>query len=151
LQHEKHGAQVDRQHPIPFLLGELEQWPDFGDACIIEQHIKAPPALVCRIEHALDVRCTGHVRLHRSLPKLISEGLGAVGTDVRQQQLRALARHASRAGGADTARSARDERVNTREPIGHRTMNCKALTWPGSIGLSTAPPPSAQSLKAPRL
>jgi hypothetical protein len=96
LQHEKHGAQVDRQHAIPFLLGELEQWPDFGDACVIEQHIKPPSALVRQIEHALDVRCTGHVRLHRSLPELIGEGLGAVGIDVRQQQLRALARQRRR-------------------------------------------------------
>jgi hypothetical protein len=31
LQNEKDGAQVDGQHAVPLVLGELEQWPDFGN------------------------------------------------------------------------------------------------------------------------
>src|SRR5499426_4091973 len=119
LQHEKDRTQVDRQHAVPVVLGELEQRPDFGDAGVVEQHVEAPPALVGEIEHALDVRRAGHVGLNASLPELVGKGLDAVAIDIRQQQLRAVARHASRAGGADATRSAGDERMNTVEPIGH--------------------------------
>ena len=72
LQHKKDGTQVDRQHAVPFVLAELEQRPDFGDARVVEQHVESSPALVGEIEHALDVACAGNVRLDRSLSKLVS-------------------------------------------------------------------------------
>src|SRR6516164_8970481 len=119
LQHEKDGAQVDRQHAVPLVRSELEQRPDFGNAGVVEQHVEPPPALVGEIEHALDVRRAGHVDLDGGLSELVGKGLDAVAIDIRQQQLRAVARHAPPAGGADATRSARDERMNTVEPIGH--------------------------------
>jgi hypothetical protein len=94
----------------------------FRNPGIVEQHVKAAPALVCRIEHALDVRCPGDVRLDKSLPELVSEGLRAIAIHIRQQQLRAVTCHAPSARSADAARSARDERVNNVEPISHLTI-----------------------------
>ena len=84
LQHEKDGAQVYRQHAVPVVLGDFEQLADFGDARIVEQRVEPPPALVGEIEHALDVRCAGHVRLDGSLPKLVGQRLCAVPIDVGQ-------------------------------------------------------------------
>jgi hypothetical protein len=77
LQDEKHGTEIDCKHAIPFLLGQVEQWSDLGNACIIKKHIQAPPALVGQIEHALNVCCAGDVCLNCSLSKLASEGLCA--------------------------------------------------------------------------
>src|SRR5262249_53751873 len=109
--------QVDRQRAVPLVLSELKQLSDFGDPCVVDKHIQAPPALVGQIEHALDVRCSGDIRLDRSLPKFLSEGLCAIPVQVRQQQLRAIAYHASSAGSADATRSARDKRMNAVQPI----------------------------------
>ena len=78
LQHEKDGTQVDRQHTVPVVLGDIEQLPNFSDPSVVEQHVKASPALVRQIEHTLDVLCMGNVRLHRSLPKLVGKALCAV-------------------------------------------------------------------------
>lgn len=121
LQHEKDGTQVDRQHTVPVVLGDIEQLPDFSDPSVVEQHVKASPALVRQIEHTLDVLCMGNVRLHRSLPKLVGKALCAVTILVRQQQLRPIACHASSARSANATRSARDERMNTVQPTSHMT------------------------------
>jgi len=72
---EKDGAQVDGQHAVPLVLGELEQWPDFGNPRVIEQHINAPPTLEGEIKHPLDVCCTSNIHLDRGLTKLVSKGL----------------------------------------------------------------------------
>jgi hypothetical protein len=45
----------------------------------------------------------------------------AVTIYVGQQQLRAIPYHASSAGGADATRSARDERMDTLQPVSHLT------------------------------
>src|SRR6516225_1658015 len=93
----------------------------FGDPRVVEQHIQATPALVGQIEHTLNVVCTGNVRLDGRLSKLVSKGFCAVTIYVGQQQLRAIPCHASSAGGADATRSARDERMNTLQPVSHLT------------------------------
>ena len=121
LQDKKDGTQVDRQHAVPFVLAELEQRPDFGDARVVEQHVEASPALVGEIEHALDVACAGNVRLDRSLSKLVGKGFRAGAIEVRQQQLRAIACHASSARGADATCSAGDQRMDTVQSISHLT------------------------------
>src|SRR6516225_10007985 len=121
LQHEKDSTQVYRQGAVPLVLSELEQLPGFGDPSVVEQHIQATPALVGQIEHTLNVVCTGNVRLDGRLPKLVSKGFCAVTIYVGQQQLRAIPYHASSAGGADATRSARDERMNTPQPVSHLT------------------------------
>jgi hypothetical protein len=107
---------------IPVVLAEFEQRPDFRNARIVEQHVESAPSLVSRVEDALDLPRTGDVRLDRNLPKLIGEPLCAVTVDVRQQQLRALAGHASGARGADAAGRAGDEHMNAVEPISHLTV-----------------------------
>ena len=84
LQHEKDGTQVDRQHAVPFVLGEIEQLPDFGNPRVVEQHIQASPALVGEIEHALDVRCMRNVHLDKSLSELVSKGFCAGTIEVCQ-------------------------------------------------------------------
>jgi hypothetical protein len=119
LQHEKDGAQIDGQHAVPFVLSEFEQWPDFGNPRVIEQHINASPTLEGEIEHALDVRCTSNVHLERGLTKLVSKGLHAITIHVRQQQSRAIVRHTSRASSADATGSAGNQGMNTVQPISH--------------------------------
>jgi hypothetical protein len=84
-----------------------------------------------QIEHALNVRGTGNVRLDGSLPKLVSEGLCTVTIQVRQQQLRAILCHASSTRGADATRSARDERMNAVQPISHLTSASYRCTTRG--------------------
>jgi len=100
LQHEKDGAQIDGQHAVPFVLGELEQWPDFGNPRVVKQYINAPPTLEGEI-------------------KLVSKGLHAITIHVRQQQSRAIVRHTSSASSADATGSASNEGMNTVQPISH--------------------------------
>jgi len=66
------------------------------------------------------------------LPKLVSKGFCAVTIYVGQQQLRAISYHPSSAGGADATRSARDERMNTLQPVSHLTS--ASLKAPNSKG-----------------
>ena len=73
----------------------------------------------------------GNVRLDGRLPKLVSKGFCVVTIYVGQQQLRAIPYHASCAGGADATRSARDERMNTLQPVSHLTSALTGAEFEG--------------------
>ena len=119
LQHKEDSSQVDREHPVPLRLSDIEQRPDFSYSRVVEQYVEAAPELIRVVEHALDVCRPGHIRLDGSLPKLVGKSLCAVAFHIRQQQPRAFACQAPRRCGTDAARSARDERMNAGEAISH--------------------------------
>ena len=108
----------------------LELRPRPGDARIVEEHIQAAPPLICRVEHALDIRRPSDVRLQGRLAELIGNRSDALAIHVCQQQLCAVLGQSSSARGADTARGAGDKYVRVCQSVGHeKTSASYTCRW----------------------
>ena len=113
LRAQKRSGEIDRQHPRPVLVGDVEDRLEDGDAGIVDQRIEPAEAVLHRGDGLLDAGRVGdiagdgerHVRLADRGHRLLQ----IVAVDVEQRHAPALGEKALGGGKPDAARGAGDE------------------------------------------
>ena len=127
LQDEKHRAQIDGHHAVPFLFRHVEHGLQTDDAGVVEQHVEPAPAPVGLVDHTLDVLASRDVGPHRQLLELGGHLLDA-GVEVGQHQPGTVGGEPARARRTDAARRTRDEHRPSIQSAHRRTSRLGVYT-----------------------
>ena len=77
LRHQKRSAQIDAEHAVEFLDGEIEEGRIVDHAGVVHQDVDPAESLECCRECALDVAGLGYVARH--INRLAALGFDALG------------------------------------------------------------------------
>jgi len=130
LHREERALEIDGEHPVPRLFGQLDHAADVRDAHVIVEHVDAAEIRDAGLHHRLDIGILRHVGAERQREAAfigddVGRLLGGAQVDVDAEHLRAFARAGDRGrlavapAGADRA-GADDQRDLVLKTIRHR-------------------------------
>ena len=123
---QKHPVEIDPHQRAPVVQCGVQKRAAAGDAGIVHEHVEVAELLDRRIDDRCPIFFHGDVKLERSgTPSALSNfrgnGLGFGVGDIGQNHTGAFARERSGTAGADSRRSAGNDRDLAGNTIGHRS------------------------------